>query len=399
MSDKNSSKARSPKPPRPPDAVLFWHPSGRWCKKIKGKQYYFGRDDYASALAKYEQKKDDLFVGRVPDEPGSLTVGSLCKQFLTTKLALLDAGELSRHTVDWYGKVCKLLCERFGKARPVSDLEVGDFEKLKTWMTKRANGKRRWAPVRVANFVNGVRVVFNYAYENKLIDKPMVYGQGFKRPSKKVIRRHRREQGLKMFEAHELKAMIDKAGPALRAMLYLAINGGLGNTDVSHLPLSALDLKSGWLDYPRPKTGVERKIPLWRETTESIRDWLRVRPEPVKDEHADLLFLTAKGGSWDNQDNPVTRQTTRLMAACGLNGHRNFYSVRHTFQPIADESGDFIAVRKIMGHTSSDIADHYRERISDTRLSQVVEHVRAWLFDQPENEGRQPQVLPMTKSG
>jgi hypothetical protein len=47
--------------------------------------------------------------------------------------------------------------------------------------------------------------------------------------------------------------------------------------------------------------------------------------------------------------------------------------LRHTFQTIGDEAGDFIAVRQIMGYTfSNDISAVYRERVSDKRLLKVT---------------------------
>jgi integrase len=67
---------------------------------------------------------------------------------------------------------------------------------------------------------------------------------------------------------------------------------------------------------------------------------------------------------------------------------RSFYALRHTFQTVADEARDFVAVRAIMGHAGTgDIADHYRERISDARLIAVSEHVRKWLA-LPSGKGR-----------
>jgi integrase len=84
-----------------------------------------------------------------------------------------------------------------------------------------------------------------------------------------------------MFEAEEIRQMLAAASPQLKAMILLGINAGLGNTDCGRLPLSALDLERGWLTYPRPKTGVARRCPLWAETVEAIREALAERPGPL----------------------------------------------------------------------------------------------------------------------
>jgi len=39
--------------------------TGQWCKKIKGKIYYFGKDPDA-ALKKYLDERDDLQAGKKP---------------------------------------------------------------------------------------------------------------------------------------------------------------------------------------------------------------------------------------------------------------------------------------------------------------------------------------------
>ena len=61
-----------------------------------------------------------------------------------------------------------------------------------------------------------------------------------------------------MFEPKELRTMLDGAQPQLRAMIYLGLNAGLGNTDCGSLRIGNLDLKKGWLNFPRPKTGIPR---------------------------------------------------------------------------------------------------------------------------------------------
>src|SRR5262249_23760445 len=154
------------------------------------------------------------------------------------------------------------------------------------------------------------------------------------------------------------------------------------NNDVATLSLEALDLDGGWVDHARPKTGIERRCPLWPETVEALREAIAQRPEPKDEAHAGLVFITYKRGSWaDAGDNRALSHGMRiLLNELGINGARGFYCLRHTFQTIGDESGDFIAVRKMMGHTfSTDISAIYRERVPDERLQRVTDHVRAWL--------------------
>ena len=69
-----------------------------------------------------------------------------------------------------------------------------------------------------------------------------------------------------------------------------------------------------------------------------------------------------------------------MLDAVGIDGHRNFYALRHTFETIGGEARDQVAVDAIMGHARDDMASVYRERISDERLRSVSDHVRKLLF-------------------
>jgi hypothetical protein len=112
------------------------------------------------------------------------------------------------------------------------------------------------------NEITRIRVVFKYAEDNRLIEGRVNYGTEFKRPKKKVLRANRyatrQAHGKRMFEAKELKAIIDAAGVPLKAMILLASNCGYGNGDIKELPIRALDLEKGWAEFPRPKTPVGR---------------------------------------------------------------------------------------------------------------------------------------------
>ena len=73
-----------------------------------------------------------------------------------------------------------------------------------------------------------------------------------------------------------------------------------------------------------------------------------------------------------------------------------------TFATIGDEARDILAVRHIMGHAGSDIADAYREKISGDRLRAVAEHVGGWLFPQTmaqRKATRSRPAKPQTKKG
>jgi len=178
--------------------------------------------------------------------------------------------------------------------------------------------------------------------------------------------------------------MLDAAGVQLRAMLLLAINAGFGNADCGYLPQSAVDLEKGIIDFPRPKTGLPRRCVLWPETIQAIQDALASRPEPKKEEHAGLVFITRCGDSWytGTTDGPLSRETSKLLHKLGINGrHRlGFYCIRHTFRTVADEAKDQPAADYIMGHEVAHMSAVYRETISDARLKAVTDHVHAWLF-------------------
>jgi len=72
-------------------------------------------------------------------------------------------------------------------------------------------------------------MAFKWAYDSELIDKPIRFGPGFKRPSRKTLRIERAKKGKRLFEAEQIRAMIDAAGIPLRAMILLGINSGFGN--------------------------------------------------------------------------------------------------------------------------------------------------------------------------
>ena len=382
MSHSNSAPdARKPHPNFP----LTPRGDGRWCKKIRGKMHYFTGTSQ-EAMDEWLRVKDDLLAGRTPRIKGDgLTIGKLCNRFLEAKDQQLAAGEIRSLTRNDYKLTTDRLVREFGATRLVSDLRSEDFEAL------RASIAKTRGPVALGNEIQRCRVVFKYGYDAGLIDQPMRYGPLFKRPSRKVLRLARAKAGPKLFEAADVQRMLKDATPQLGAMILLAVNCGFGNNDCGTLPMSVLDLDGGWINYPRPKTGVHRRCPLWPETVKALGDVLASRRTPKDEAHAGLVFITAALGSFskDTTDSPITKEFAKLAAELGLKQTgRGFYSLRHTFRTVADESRDQPACDHIMGHSADDMASRYRERISDERLRAVAEYVRGWLYPPKPAKGK-----------
>jgi integrase len=363
-----------------PDFPLSYHPpSGRLYKKIRGRRFYFGyANDWQTALAKYTRERDDLYAGRTPRPSGDgLTVRDLCNRFLTSKQGLLETGEITHRTFADYHRTCKIVLGQFGRNHLVDDLSPDMFDQLRSELAKTRQ------MVALGNEVQRIRVMFKYAFDAGLIDKPVRLGPTFKKPSRRALRRERRANGKKMFEADEIRALADAASPQIRAMILLGVNCGFGNADCANLPIPSVDLQGGWIDFPRPKTGVERRCPLWPETVAALRAALVARATPKDESDGHLLFITKYGQSWHKETsaNPISAEFRKLAQEISV--YRKgvgFYALRHTFETIGGESRDQVAVDHIMGHTRDDMASRYRERISDERLKAVADTIHNWLF-------------------
>ena len=342
--------------------------------------HYFGPwDDPDGALKKYQAERDDLHAGRTPrTKTGCLTLKELLNRFLTSKQHLVDTGELKKVSFMDYKEACRRVSEAFGLDRLVLDLAADDFEELRKTMAK------TWGPVRLGAEIQRTRTIFKYAYDAGLMDRPVRYGPGFVKPSRRVVRIARAGAGEKLFTADEVRRMLEAATVPLRAMILLGVNTGFGNSDCGNLRLRDVDLERGWHSFARPKTGMPRRCPLWPETVTAIKAYLEKRPTPRDADDAELLFITKRGLAWskDTADNPITKEMKKLLTKLGIHGRvgLGFYTLRHCTETVGGEAKDQPALDHIMGHARDDMASVYRERISDERLLTVSKHVRCWLF-------------------
>ena len=396
---KKSSKSSRPRKPYP-DFPLFKHRNGQWVKKIRGKLHYFGVGaDAASRALPRPEGRPTCWANTAASGDG-LTLRDLCNRFLTAKKNQKQAGELSlRSWSDYYG-ACELLIDHFGGNCIVVNLCPEDFDKFRAQLAKTRG------PVSLGNAIVRTRIVLKWAFDNELIEKPVRFGTVFKQPNRKARRKARQDRGTKMFEADEVRKLIDTAKQPMKTMILLAVNCGFGQTDVANLPLMSIDFKGGWADFPGRKLGIMRHCPLWPETVQSLRDAIdNHRPEPNDPADSQIVFITKYRKKWlrvrerEGKEavvvDSVQLEFQKLLKAGKLKRPGlGFYALRHVFRTIADNSRDQPAIDHVMGHADERMAAHYRERIDDARLKAVTAVVHTWLFPVSTDAATEPAVLP-----
>jgi len=372
-----------------PFPLSYHPPSGRLYKKIKGSRLYFGyARDWEAAVEAYEAHA----TGKpLPSKDDRLTVGMACDKYLNVKRGLLELKEpeITARTFSEYYQTCARVVEHFGKHAIVEELTAEDFSRFRSVLAKTRG------PVALGNEIQRVKMVFKMAFDSGWISSPIRYGQSFDKPKKKALRKAKAKSGSRMYEADELRAILSALSDNLivRCMVMVSVNCGFGAQDLASLPLDAVDLEGGWIDFPRPKTSIPRRAKLWDETIELLRQVIASRPQAHSKEDCDLVFLTSRGKPWvrqmKNGDDPA-KWSGRIDAygdafkkvtdSLNINGHRGPYAVRHSFQTVTEDCGDIVAVKYAMGHADHSMSGAYRERIADSRLKAVAETVHKWLF-------------------
>lgn len=191
-----------------PDFPLTHRADGRWCKRVNGKLHYF-KGTAEDALSEWLRTKDHLIAGKTPPpkDDQAVTLADVINSFLAFKESLKDSGELALRTFERYEAAGKMLAAFFGRNRRADDLSPDDFLRLRGDMAK------RWGPVALGNEIQMVRSIFRYGHEVGLLDKPVRFGPGFKKPSAKTLRLERAKSGPKMFTPEQIHALLAVASP------------------------------------------------------------------------------------------------------------------------------------------------------------------------------------------
>ena len=353
---------------------LTLHPTGQYCKKIKGKIHYFGTDK-KQALERYLDQAACLHGDRdtvTTRSSDTMSIRVLCDLYLQYQHSKVLAGELTaRHYSDQTKSLAQLVSS-LGEGRKIRDISTLELQSYK----RRLQG--RYGSAHRLNLHLGVmKAMFHWARRNDVLERiPNIdaVSRG------KVVHLERFT-----FGSQEITKLLAPANAKMRAMIWLGLNCGFGCTDCAGLKWSDLDFEHNRVRLARNKTGVPRNLPLWPETIRALQE---VPGSGL------LVFYTAEGHPWvwtvtRIQDNGSTKYTTvnavasmfaRLLKKVKIDAPSGtgFYTLRRTAATLAARSGDPFAVQRLLGHVNLEMATRYVQDIS-AQTDRVIENSREYL--------------------
>jgi integrase len=366
---KTRRKTRSDKFP------LTLHSTGQYCKKIKGKIYYFGKDK-KQALERYIEQAAYIHNGKAimsKTTNGNMTLRSLCNIYLQHQQAKAASVEITfRHYADQISCLKKFMCF-IGQHRKVNEISTLDLQNYKRKLKCAYNSAHR-----INLHISIMKTMFHWAKKNDILD----YIPNIDTVSSVKITHKQRH----VFTSEEIHRLFDAADIQMKAMIWLGLNCGFGCTDCAGLKWSDLDLANGRVKLARGKTGVSRDLPLWPETVQSLGNIpksgkLVFRTSGDKPLIRTAYHINKDGSSKYSNINLVTSRFCKLMKKAGIQAPRGtgFYTLRRTAATVAARSGDPFAVQRLLGHANLKMATRYVQDVS-AQTDRVIENSRKYVI-------------------
>jgi len=372
MSKNDTVKTRKTRSDKFP---LTLHKTGQFCKKIKGKIYYFGKGKN-SALQRYLEQATLLHSGKtrtVLTEGEDIALKYLCNMYLEHQQSRAAIGQIRlRHIYDQKALLRDFV--RFAAPnRSISEITTFDIQNYLSQLIK----KKRTANT-INNRIAVIKSLFNWAIENEIIK----HG-----PNLKAIKKITNIKCEKpTFTIEHINLLLEHADLQMKAMILLGLNCGFGCTDCGELKWENLDFKHSRVLFPRSKTGISRNLSLWPETIVALK---------ALPKQGELVFYTVRGNPWVRtiqgkdklgndkftKDDAVTKQFSKLLKKTGIKTQKGvgFYTLRRTAATLAARSGDPFAVQRLLGHADLKMASVYVQDVSE-QTDKVIHNTRKLII-------------------
>lgn len=370
-SNKKSRKTRSDKFP------LTLHKTGQYCKKIRGKIYYFGTDKNL-AYQRYLEQAAFLHNGNLSSQHSKengndISIKCLCNLYIEHQRSRAEIGQIKLRHVYEQTTSLRSFVKFIGAVSLVGEIKTVD---LQSFIQKLIRSKK--AANTINNRIAVIKAMFNWALENDIITHA---------PNLKAVKKITKIKKEKFtFSIDQIHKLLEHADVQMKAMIFLGLNCGFGCTDCAELKWKNLDLKNSRVIFPRGKTGVLRNLSLWPETIQALK---------AVPKNGELVFYTVKGNPWVRviqrtdeagnekltKDDAVTKQFSKLLRKTGIKVLKGvgFYTLRRTAATLAARSGDPFAVQRILGHTDLKMASVYVQDVSE-QTDRVIDNTRRLII-------------------
>jgi len=158
---KTKRKTRSDKFP------LTLHSTGQYCKKVKGKIYYFGKDK-KQALERYLEQAAFLHNGKAKmfkTTHGNITLKSLCTIYLQHQQAEATSAEITiRHHADQISCLKKFM-SFIGQHRKINEISTLDLQNYSRKLRRAYNSAHR-----MNLHISIMKTMFHWAKKNDILD-------------------------------------------------------------------------------------------------------------------------------------------------------------------------------------------------------------------------------------
>lgn len=407
------------------DFPLFLHrSSGQWCKKVQGRQYYFGSikadPKGEAALKDWVARKDGILAGldnlRVESTGSGLTLGEMLLQFTAVIQTRLKDGKIADETFIDYRHELNGLVNLMGAGAIASKIGPAHFTAYHRHLAE----VRKLGPHRMATAIRYVRAAFNWATKNGLLPTP-IYGTEFVAPdtSPEAISMSKARGGKDaeddpIFSTHQIDWLLNRATPNFKAMILLTLNTGIGPSDLAKLRWR--HIKGCRMSIKRGKNGIKREAYIWEKTRlalAKVRTLKHSREATGHDQDEALIFITRKGLPYIRRERTLkdgkiikTKVSNAISITVGrwikeakaagiipVNLKLTYYTLRATFRTHADNCPDVLAVRRVMGRAIQGSDRRYvRGAMKIKRLKRVVLTVKHCIW--PMQKGRSVSPSP-----
>ena len=369
------TKTNSKRKTRSDKFPLSLHATGQYCKKVKGRFYYFGKDRRV-ALERYIEQAPYLHGLRKPrDNPegDDISIRMLCNLYLEHQNLNVQTGQITGvHHKDQVNSL-QLLARFLGPCRLVSEISTLDLQNYKKKLLKSYGSAHR-----VNLNIAIAKAMFHWAKKNEVIEN---------NPNIDALSKVKVGQRKKpTFNLEQIRQLLDVADDQMRAMILLGLNCGFGCTDCAELAWENLDLAKRRTSLSRKKTGVDRNLVLWPETVQALQGLPRL---------GELVFYTSRGNACVrtiakagkdgvvkySSDNFISKKFSKLLKKADIEVERGvgFYTLRRTAATLAARSGDPFAVQRLLGHADLKMATTYVQDVSE-QTDRVINNTRKLII-------------------